>query len=140
MGLGPEEFLQLGIDALKDRGKQRDSVDTGERSMKATVEAFNVIYHTNLTESMGWAFMVLLKLVRGSQGTYRDDDYIDAAAYCALLGESESKRFLKKVPSELTQGLKSCQNLVENEPCQDTQSQSRQNLSQSQKLVPWTIV
>ena len=56
--------------------------------MTRTVEAFNAIYDLGMTERQGWAFMVLLKLVRGSQGEFRADDYIDAAAYAALCGES----------------------------------------------------
>ena len=39
----------------------------GERSMASTVKAFNALTGHNLTESEGWEFMVLLKLVRGRQ-------------------------------------------------------------------------
>jgi hypothetical protein len=35
--------------------------------------------------------MSLLKKVRGSQGQYREDDYIDDVAYAALAAESEAR-------------------------------------------------
>lgn len=88
--LKAEDFLRQAVDTLVDRASQRDSPETGERSMEATVKAFNAIYGTDLTESQGWCFMVLLKLVRGSKGAFRADDYIDASSYCALLGESHA--------------------------------------------------
>jgi hypothetical protein len=60
------DFLELAKSAMQDRAKDRDTIQ--ERSMKATVEAFNALYGTSLTETQGWGFMVLLKLVRGTQG------------------------------------------------------------------------
>jgi hypothetical protein len=88
-------FLQKAVDAMKDRAAQRDVAATdpqkaGERSMKATVAAFNGLTGKNLTEEEGWEFMILLKMVRGRQGDFRDDDYIDGAAYFGLLGECAS--------------------------------------------------
>jgi hypothetical protein len=81
-------FLDKAVSAMKDRAQQRDA--QGERSMAATVKAFNALTGHTLTEGEGWEFMILLKLVRGRQGGFRDDDYIDGAAYFGLLGECES--------------------------------------------------
>ena len=84
-------FLLKAVEEMQDRASQRDSEETGERSMASTVAAFNQIYHKDLTEEQGWAFMVLLKLVRSSQGAYRSDDYVDGAAYFGLTGEAAAK-------------------------------------------------
>lgn len=90
-------FLEVAVKEMKDRAAQRDKCDqntpglAGERSMAATIRAFNALTGHNLTEAEGWEFMILLKLVRGRQGDFRMDDYVDAAAYCGLLGECESQ-------------------------------------------------
>lgn len=73
------------------RGVLRDSPQ-GERSIATTVAAFNTLTGKNLTEQEGWEFMILLKMVRGRQGKFNEDDYVDGAAYFALLGESEATR------------------------------------------------
>lgn len=88
-------FLESAVKEMKDRATQRDTAQVGqgvggERSMASTVRAFNALTKHNLTEAEGWEFMILLKLVRGRQGAFRMDDYTDAAAYAALLGECES--------------------------------------------------
>lgn len=88
-------FLQSALSEMKDRAAQRDGATpqgriSGERSMAATIKAFNALTGHNLTEENGWEFMILLKLVRGRQGNFRMDDYTDAAAYSALLGECAS--------------------------------------------------
>lgn len=80
-------YLEQALDALRDRAATRDA-DDGERSMAKTVDAFNTIYGTELSEEMGWQFMVLLKMVRGSQGGFLGDDYVDQAGYSALAGEA----------------------------------------------------
>jgi len=97
-------FLETAAKEMRDRATQRDvslgapnstlgngTGQPGERSMASTVKAFNALTGHNLTESEGWEFMVLLKLVRGRQGDFRMDDYVDAAAYSALLGECASQ-------------------------------------------------
>ena len=89
--MNADDHLQAGLDALTDRAATRDATDTGERSMAKTVAAFNTIYGKDLTEEQGWQFMALLKIVRGSQGGFRDDDYTDQAAYAALAGEAAEK-------------------------------------------------
>lgn len=89
-------FLETAVKEMKDRAAQRDLTNvstnspSGERSMAATIKAFNALTGHNLTEENGWEFMILLKLVRGRQGDFRADDYVDAAAYSALLGECAS--------------------------------------------------
>lgn len=84
------EALEKAAAHLKDRASLRDTPQ-GERSMAKTVAAFNAIYGFNLTETQGWQFMVLLKIVRGSQGEFVADDFEDQAAYSALAGESDYK-------------------------------------------------
>jgi hypothetical protein len=80
---------------MKDRAIQRDTPG-GERTMAKTVAMHNLITGKDLTEEQGWLFMVMLKIVRGSQGEFREDDYVDAAAYCALQGEAAAKEALRK--------------------------------------------
>ena len=84
------ETLQKAAAHIHDRAVLRDTPE-GERSMAKTVAAFNVIYGTTLTETQGWQFMVLLKIVRGSQGEFVADDFEDQTAYSALAGESDFK-------------------------------------------------
>lgn len=74
----------------KQRGEVRDSAD-GERSMKRTVDMFNACFSTNLTETMGWQFMVCLKMARSVNGNFHMDDYLDGTSYFALAGESAAK-------------------------------------------------
>ena len=85
-------ILQAGIDHMSDRASTYDSPG-GERSMEATVSAFNAITGDGLVrnEERGWLFMVLLKMVRSQQGDYKADNYEDAAAYCGLMGEAAAK-------------------------------------------------
>lgn len=84
------DILTRAAEHMQDRAKTYDKPQ-GERSMGKTVEAFNAIYGTDLTEEQGWAFMVLLKLVRTSQGAYRADNYEDGTAYFALMGEAAAR-------------------------------------------------
>lgn len=61
----------------------------GERSMGATVAAWNAITGRQLTESEGWMLLVLLKLVRDRQSPAAHRDSIeDGIAYAALAGEA----------------------------------------------------
>lgn len=83
------EFLEKGVGHMKDRARQRDAED-GERSMKRCVEAFNALEGTNLTETQGWRFMVMLKMARSVSGDFTADDFEDMAAYAGLAGESAS--------------------------------------------------
>lgn len=79
--------LRTAASLIEQRAEQRDSA-TGEKSMAKTVEAFNSIYGTQLTEVQGWHFMELLKMVRSAYGIYVEDDYLDKVAYAALAAEA----------------------------------------------------
>ncbi len=82
-------FLEEGAKQMAARAQLRDQ-PKGERSMANIVKTFNALAGKDLTEAEGWEFMILLKMVRGRQGKYNRDDYVDGAAYFGLLGECES--------------------------------------------------
>lgn len=84
------EFLLAAAENQAQRAALRDAPD-GERSMAKAVEMFNILYDTNLTEAQGWDFMSLLKKVRGSQGEYHEDDYLDDVSYSSLKAEAASR-------------------------------------------------
>ncbi len=85
------EILNDALAAMRERGQSYDTTGDGkERSMAKVVEMFNTLTGANLTTEEGWDFMILLKLVRASQG-YKNDNYLDGAAYFALAGESASE-------------------------------------------------
>ncbi len=83
------DFLQAAHDEMEARASERDT--EAERSMSSTVNAFNAIYGTILTEEQGWMFMVFLKAARAQGGNIRIDDYVDGSAYFALAGEAAIK-------------------------------------------------
>lgn len=87
------EFLQSAMDVQKERGEQYDK-PSGERSMAATVSAFNCITGYTLEEADGWMFMGLLKLVRQAQNPekYHHDSALDFVAYASLYAESASEK------------------------------------------------
>lgn len=87
------EFLQAAIDVQKERGAQYDK-PSGERSMGATVAAFNCITGNNLKEQDGWMLLGLLKLVRQSQNPekYHHDSALDFVAYASLYAEAASEK------------------------------------------------
>lgn len=87
------EFLQSAMDVQKERGKQYDK-PSGERSMAATVSAFNCITGYTLEEADGWMFMGLLKLVRQAQNPekYHHDSALDFVAYASLYAEAASEQ------------------------------------------------
>ena len=91
-------YLNKAASEIEDRAKLRDTPE-GERSMGKTVAAFNAIYGTELTETMGWNFQELLKMARSSGGMYHEDDFVDKTAYAALAAESAYKE-AKQVISE----------------------------------------
>ncbi len=84
------DVLIQGAKHLSDRAKTYDSPE-GERSMGATVDAFNAITGLELEEEQGWLFMVLLKAVRSQQGQFKADNYEDGAAYFALMAEAGAR-------------------------------------------------
>ena len=83
------DLLQTACYQIGDRASERDTET--ERSMCSTVNAFNALYGTNLTEEQGWMFMVFLKASRSKGGRVRVDDYVDGSAYFALAGEAAIK-------------------------------------------------
>lgn len=82
-----QSVLEAGLGHMKDRAATYDK-EEGERSMGATVAAFQAVTAHRLTEEQGWLFMVLLKAVRTQQGGFRADNYEDGAAYYGLMGEA----------------------------------------------------
>lgn len=84
------EILKRAAQHIEERAALRDQPG-GERSMRATVEAFNAIEGIKLTERQGWLFMALLKAARSANGNHVFDDYEDGAAYFALAGEAAGK-------------------------------------------------
>lgn len=81
------QVLREAAALIDQRGEERDRAG-GERSMLATVQAFNAITGHRLSEVDGWHFMELLKMARASGGCYKQDDYDDKAAYAALAAEA----------------------------------------------------
>lgn len=74
---------------MGDRASEYDQ-PSGERSMQATVDAFNSITGNALTASDGYLLMLLLKAVRGQTAADPKsvmDSIKDGVAYSALYGE-----------------------------------------------------
>ena len=90
------ELLGTALEVLESRGSSRDN--GRERSMKKTVEAFNIMYDKDLTVEEGWMFMVLLKVSRSTAGVLNTDDYIDGAGYFSLAGEEATKASVDDTP------------------------------------------
>jgi hypothetical protein len=94
------EVLRIAAETIVQRGAQRDSQAGGgaapaERSMAATVAAFNALEGTSLSEAQGWRFMQVLKLARAAtserNGVFNSDDYVDGSAYGALGHEAAER-------------------------------------------------
>lgn len=66
------------------------SDEHGNTVMQSTVDAFNAVTGSDLTEAEGFMFMALERLTASCQGG--GIDYPEAARYVALTGESEAKR------------------------------------------------
>jgi len=84
------EILRTAMNHLIERGITYDAKG-GERSMQKVVDMFNIYKGSNLSVEDGWMFMVLLKMVRCSQGDYKGDNYEDGSAYFALAGEEAAQ-------------------------------------------------
>ncbi|MNK27671.1 hypothetical protein D3C87_460330 [compost metagenome] len=85
------KFLKDAAAVQEQRAQLRDTAG-GERSMERIVQTFNALTGHTLSTAEGWEFMVILKMVRGRQGKFHEDDYTDGASYISLLGEEESLR------------------------------------------------
>lgn len=83
------DIVEAAAGHMQDRAVTYDKPE-GERSIGATVKAFQAITGDGLmdSEERGWLFMVLLKAVRSQQGDFKLDNYEDLAAYAGLMGES----------------------------------------------------
>ncbi|MGM8938137.1 DUF6378 domain-containing protein [Psychrobacter glaciei] len=82
------QILTEAVAIMAERGKSYDkSGGEAERSMPKIVAMFNALTGHELTPEQGWKFMCCLKLARSEQGEYREDNYLDGAAYMALAGE-----------------------------------------------------
>ena len=83
-------YLETAAHIMRDRGKDYDKADQGERSMGATVACFNTITGNNITEAEGWLLLQILKDVRQWQqpGRYHEDSAVDCIAYAALKAEA----------------------------------------------------
>lgn len=99
---------------MEQRAAQYDQ-PAGERSMAATVAAFNAVTGRDLTEADGWLMMVLLKLVRDNSTTVHEDSLLDAAAYVGLYGEA---RLAARPENPLKQALETLSSLVATDPTQ----------------------
>ena len=82
------QILNEAVAIMAERGKSYDkSGGEAERSMPKIVAMFNALTGHELTPEQGWKFMCCLKLAGSEQGEYREDNYLDGAAYMALAGE-----------------------------------------------------
>lgn len=90
--MNAQDKLREAARLIEERASQRDRPG-GERSMAATVAAFNALHGTELTEIQGWHFMELLKMSRSAGGRYIEDDYDDKIAYAALAAEAAALKF-----------------------------------------------
>lgn len=84
------DFLQAGIDAMKDRVVQRDS-QNGERSAGKAADILTAWTGTKWVEEDVWRCLLAVKMAREVQGRFTPDDLIDGAAYFSLLGECRAK-------------------------------------------------
>lgn len=84
-----QDILNQANYEMGDRAVTYDAKD-GERSIGKTVRAFQIITGGTAlqSEEQGWLFMEILKMVRSQQGAFKMDNYVDAAAYAGLRGES----------------------------------------------------
>lgn len=97
------DILTAALGHMQDRAATYDKPE-GERSMPATVAAFNAATGRDLTAEEGWLFAIFLKAVRSQQGAYLADNYEDGAAYFALMGEqAAADRKPSRVPPGWTE-------------------------------------
>jgi hypothetical protein len=88
------EFVHSVLDQAKNEvGDRATTYDApqGEESMPRIVALFNELYGQYLTVEQGWMFMVLLKIVRSTQGPYKRDTYVDMAAYAAFAAKAAAE-------------------------------------------------
>lgn len=85
------QLLNKAATIMQARAATYDKPE-GERSMGATVAAFNTITGQALTEAHGWLLMTILKMVRDNQRPAAHLDSVeDLVAYASLYGEARLK-------------------------------------------------
>ena len=84
-------ILQAGMDALLKNAALRDK-PTGERSAPKAAAILTAWTDEEWTAIDVWKCLIAVKLARESQGAVHIDDYVDSAAYLALLGEEVTER------------------------------------------------
>lgn len=85
------QLLNKAAAIMESRAATYDKPE-GERSMAATVTAFNAVSGQHLTEAHGWLLMAILKMVRDNQRPdAHQDSCEDLVAYASLYGEARLK-------------------------------------------------
>ena len=89
--MNAKDLLKKAAEHMDARAETYDK-EGGERSMSATVAAFNAITGRDLTEADGWLLLDILKQVRlfANKG-YHADSAEDHVAYAALLAEAKMR-------------------------------------------------
>ena len=82
-----KEYLRKVADTQDDRAAEYDSDGGAERSMGKVVQMFNTLTGLSISETDGWRFMEILKMVR-AQGRYHEDSLVDGVSYASLAAES----------------------------------------------------
>ena len=85
-----QDFLQAGLDAMKDRASVRDQ-PSGERSAARAASILTAWTGRDWFEDDVWRCLMAVKMARETQGKLHTDDIVDGAAYFALLGECRVK-------------------------------------------------
>jgi hypothetical protein len=84
-----QSILQEAIDCISDRAPFRDA--NGEKSIELAAEVFSKLTGHDLTEYDACIFLACIKLARSQRGEFTRDDYVDAASYIGLAGESRER-------------------------------------------------
>jgi len=101
MKITAQQLLNKAQTHMQSRAATYDKPEGDERSMAATVAAYNAITGQSMTEANGWMLMAVLKMVRDNQRTEAHQDSLeDGIAYLALYGEAR----LSEVSNPLVDG------------------------------------
>jgi len=95
MKITAQQLLNKAQTHMQARAATYDKPE-GERSMAATVTAYNAITGHSLTEANGWLLMSVLKMVRDNQRKEAHVDSVeDLVAYASLYGEARLNEVTK---------------------------------------------
>lgn len=86
-GQTSKQYLHKASETQDSRAAEYDSEGVNERSMGKVVKMFNTLTGLSISETDGWRFMEILKMVR-SQGRYHEDSLVDGVSYASLAAES----------------------------------------------------